>query len=706
MMSKRTQPIVALLGNPNSGKSSLFNYLTGLRQKVSNFPGVTVDKKVGLLKIGDQQITVIDFPGTYSTYPNSIDERIVTNTLANPHNPNYPDLVIYVADATQLERHMLFASQVHDLGIPMVFVLNMADLIEKNETRIDTDIIASFLECQVITVSVREGRNIAAIIDAIKDNLSQEGQPVHKLLFKMDKMEQLVASEVIRVAECQSLYQAKLIAHHYKWMDFLNQDQKSKIEAIVKKHEFVDLRGQVRETMSRFDTHERLLQGAVVRSKSETITWTEKIDNIVTNKILGPIIFFVIMLFVFQAIFTWAEYPMEWIEKGFAMSGAWVGRFLGDSWFSDLLVNGVLAGLGGILVFVPQIAILFFLITILEESGYMSRVVFMFDSIMQKFGMNGRSVVSLISSGACAIPAIMATRTISDKKERLITILVSPLISCSARLPIYAVLIGFVVPNVRFGIFQAQGLALMGLYLLGVIGVLLVSLVLKLILKGESSSFLMMELPNYKKPLWSNVLLNVKKKVESFIIGAGKIILAISVVLWFLASYGPGDAMEIAEEKAIKMSIDNNWEGAERNNHIASIKLESSYIGNMGKWIEPAIRPLGYDWKIGIALLTSFAAREVFVGTMATIYSIGSESDEMTIREKMAAEVKPGTNIKVYNAATSLSLLIFYVFALQCMSTMAVVRRETLSWKWPIIQFIFMGAMAYIGSFLVYQLMS
>ena len=486
----------------------------------------------------------------------------------------------------------------------------------------------------------------------------------------------------------------------------MNQDQKNKIEAITNKSEFVDLRGQVRETMSRFDTHESLLHGAIIRSKSEEVTWTEKIDNIVTNKIFGPIIFFVIMLFVFQSIFTWAEYPMEWIEKGFAISGVWVGKFLGSSWFSDLLVNGVIAGLGGIVVFVPQIAILFFLITILEESGYMSRVVFMFDSIMQKFGMNGRSVVSLISSGACAIPAIMATRTISDKKERLITILVSPLISCSARLPIYAVLIGFVVPNVKYGIFQAQGLALMGLYLLGVIGVLFVSLILKLILKSESSSYLMMELPNYKKPLWSNVLLNVKKKVESFIIGAGKIIMAISVVLWFLASFGPGDAMKIAEEKANTMSIENQWGDSERNNHIASVKLESSYIGYMGKWIEPAIRPLGYDWKIGIALLTSFAAREVFVGTMATIYSIGSESDEMTIREKMAAEVKPGTNIKVYNSATSLSLLVFYVFALQCMSTMAVVRRETLSWKWPIIQFIFMGAMAYIGSFLVYQLMS
>ncbi len=706
MIQHASQPIVALLGNPNSGKSSLFNFLTGLKQKVSNFPGVTVEKKIGKLQLENQTIKIIDFPGTYSVFPNSLDERIVIQSLLNPQDFNYPDLVVYVADATQLERHLLFAAQIRDLDIPMVFVLNMADLLEQNATKIDNQVISDFLNCDVLSVSVREGLNMDKIIEAIQDNLIHTSSENRKSLFRLDRVEEKVAHEVMEVIPCKNLYQAKLIAHHNGWIDFLSGDQKNKIDIIVKTNDFADLRGQIRETMSRFDTHVSILQKAVTGKVSGKVTLTEKIDSIVTHRILGPVIFFVVMLFVFQAIFSWAEYPMEWIEKGFAIGGSWTARILGDGWFSDLLVNGVLAGLGGIVVFVPQIAILFLLITILEESGYMSRVVFMFDAIMHKMGMNGRSVVSLISSGACAIPAIMATRTISDKKERLITILVSPLISCSARLPIYAVLIGFVVPDVRIGIFQAQGLAMMGLYMLGIVGVFLVSLILKFILKSESTSFLMMELPDYKTPLWGNVLMTVKKKVESFIVGAGKIIMMISVVLWFLASYGPGDNMENAEESGKELSMVNKWSEQETDNHIASLKLESSYIGIMGKWIEPAIRPLGYDWKMGIALLTSFAAREVFVGTMATIYSIGSESDEKTIREKMSAEVRPGTNEKVYDRATSLSLLIFYVFAMQCMSTLAIVRRETMSWKWPAIQFLFMGVMAYLGALLAYRLMS
>jgi len=374
---------------------------------------------------------------------------------------------------------------------------------------------------------------------------------------------------------------------------------------------------------------------------------------------------------------------------------------------SDLLVNGLLAGLGGVLVFVPQITILFFLIALLEESGYMSRVVFMFDSIMQKFGMNGRSMVALISSGACAIPAIMSTRTISNYKERLITILVSPLISCSARLPVYAVLIGFVVPDTKFlGVFNYQGLAFMGLYLLGIVGVIFSSLFFKKILKSDTASFLMIELPNYKPPIWTNVFLSVKEKVSSFVIGAGKIIIFISIALWFLASYGPGTSISDSSALAKNVATEKNLDEIQKSNLIASYKLESSYIGHLGKWIEPAIKPLGFDWKIGIALLTSFAAREVFVGTMATIYSIGSESDELTIRQKMAAEIRPGSNIKVYNPATALSLLVFYVFAMQCMSTLAVTKKETQSWKWPIIQFAFMGVLAYLGAFLTYQALS
>ena len=504
-----------------------------------------------------------------------------------------------------------------------------------------------------------------------------------------------------------SLYSAKVIAHHYKWLSHIDQAQKAKIKVITEQSAFNDLNLQVRETMDRYNHFAPIVRETIKITKTGKKTVTDKIDDIITNRVWGPFIFFAIMFLMFQAIYSWSSVPMDLIESGFAKAGNLVSNNLPEGWWTDLLVNGLLAGLGGVLVFIPQIAILFFLISMLEESGYMSRAVYMFDIIMRKFGMNGRSMVALISSGACAIPAIMSTRTISDPKERLITILVSPLISCSARLPVYAVLVGFVVPNtVVLGIFNAQGLVFMGLYLLGIVGALVSALVLKIILRSDNSSFLMIELPNYKPPIWKNVLLTVKEKVTSFVVEAGKIIVLISIILWFLASYGPGNSMAEAVSKAETVSVEKNLSEQEKDNLIASYKIESSYIGILGHSIEPAIRPLGFDWKMGIAILTSFAAREVFIGTMATIYSIGSDNDEQTLRQKMASEKRPGSEINVYNPATSLSLLVFYVFAMQCMSTLAIVKRETNTWKWPIVQFVFMSVLAYVGSFLVYQLMS
>ncbi|KXK38875.1 MAG: ferrous iron transport protein B [Saprospiraceae bacterium] len=700
-------PVIALFGNPNSGKSSLFNFLTGLRQKVSNFPGVTVDKKLGKLTLEDHTTaTVIDYPGTYSVFPNSSEEKIVVNALTNENYDFYPDLALYIADATQLERHLLFASQIRDLGIPMIFILNMADLLREEGSTIDADKIADFLQCEVITVSMRKNENTIAIKKAISKILTGPKPAQPAPLYPMTEVENRVAAEVQQLLGIKNKYQAKIIAHHFRWLTHISVEQKAQIEDIVNKHGFVDLTAQVNETMTRFDRHGHLVRQAVNKIHSDHLTLTDRIDAIITHKVFGPIVFFLIMLFVFQAIFSWAEWPMTWIENGFAIAGSGILRVLGDGWWADLLVNGVLAGLSGVLVFIPQIAILFFLIGILEESGYMSRVVYMFDSIMQRFGMNGRSMVALISSGACAIPAIMSTRTISNQKERLITIMVSPLISCSARLPVYAILVGFVVPAERIGIFQLQGLAFMGLYLLGILGALAAAYIMKKVVKGDAPSYLMIEMPNYKPPQWSNVWMTVKTKVGSFITEAGRIILLISIVLWFLASYGPGQSMQQAEENALAISTEQQLDENATENLIAAQKLESSYIGHIGKWIEPAIKPLGYDWKIGIALMTSFAAREVFVGTMATIYSIGSESDEMTIRQKMAAELKPGTNQKMYDRATALSLLIFYVFAMQCMSTLAVTKKETNTWKWPVIMFTYMGVMAYVGAFIAYQIFS
>jgi len=706
-MSKTGSFNIALLGNPNSGKSSLFNFLTGMRQDVSNFPGVTVDKKKGsfTLKNG-KEASIIDFPGTYSVYPNSTEEKLVINVLTDQNNRNRPDLVVYVADITQLERHLLFATQIIDMGFPMLFVLNMIDLVEKTGSTINVSVLEEYLHVPVICVSVRNHQNLDELKLKINELSENTLTPDEKPLYELTDIESFVASRVKKHLDTENMYVAKITAHHYKWLKFLKDSQRAYISDIIIRSGFNDLKIQVQETMQRYDSYSDVVKKTILSQSKSSKTVTDTIDEWITHRFFGLVFFFLIMLFVFQSIYAWAAYPMDWIESGFAASGAWMSEILPDVWWADLIINGLLAGLGGVLVFVPQIAILFFLVSILEESGYMSRVVFMFDSIMQKFGMNGRSMVALISSGACAIPAIMSTRTISNPKERLITILVSPLVSCSARLPVYAVLIGFAVPDIKvFGFLNLQGLAFMGLYLLGIVGALGSSLFFKKILKSDSGSFLMIELPDYKPPIWKNVLISVKEKVFAFVYGAGKIIIFISVVLWFLASFGPGDALKNAELKANEVSMADHLSEEEKNNLIAAYKIEASYIGHMGKWIEPAIDPLGFDWKIGIALLTSFAAREVFVGTMATIYSIGSDNDEKTIRQKMAAEVRPGTDIKMYTPATSMALLVFYVFAMQCMSTLAIVKRETNTWKWPIVQFLFMSAMAYVGAFVVYQLM-
>jgi ferrous iron transport protein B len=419
------------------------------------------------------------------------------------------------------------------------------------------------------------------------------------------------------------------------------------------------------------------------------------------------VIFVALMLFLFQALFAWSGWPMDGIEWFFATLGEGIRDYLPAGWLADLAVDGIIAGLGGVLVFVPQIALLFFFITILEEVGYMARAAYLFDSLMQKFGLNGRSVVALISGHACAIPAIMSTRTIANWKERLLTILVTPLTSCSARIPVYVILISFAVPDDSFLGFGYQGLAFAGLYFLGIASAMFSALIFKLILKTEERSFLMLEMPDYRSPVWRNVGITVWQKVKTFIVEAGKIILLISIVLWGLSSYGPPAKMAEAEASAAIIVQENGLSGDDAADVYAGEKLEASYAGHIGKFIEPVIRPLGYDWKIGIALFTSFAAREVFVGTMATIYSVGSAGDdELRIRDRMAEEINPVTGEPVYNQATAWSLLVFYVFAMMCMSTLAVTKRETGGWKWPIIQFTFMTTLAYVSAMAVYQVLA
>lgn len=700
----KSEAKIALIGNPNSGKSSLFNHFTGLRQRIGNFPGVTVDKKVGTIKIQDHTVDLIDLPGTYSLYPNSKDEKIVIDILSNPKDANYPDLIVYIADVNNLERHLLLATQILDLQIPMVLCINMMDLSDQNPETLSAN-LKKHLNIPVVCVSSKTKENL----EVLENNISQfvkngsAGFLREKPYYQLTKTESQLAESLQE--KNGNPYRAKLIGHHYEWLSHLSQEEKTSIASKVQSSGFENIKLQIHETLKRFNQFSEV--GKIESTSNKNLRFSEKLDSFITHRVWGPLLFFVIMFVMFQSIYAWSEWPMTFIEESFASLGQLIQNNMQDHWFRSLLVDGVIAGLGGIVIFIPQITILFLLIAFLEEVGYMSRAVFMFDGVMRRFGLNGRSIVALVSSGACAIPAIMSTRTISNWKERLTTIMVAPLISCSARIPVYAVLVGFVVPSTTvLGIFNAQGLVFMGLYLLGIVAALVSAWVFKLILKSDEPSYLMIELPQYKTPIWKNIFYTVKEKVVTFIVEAGKVIFVISIVLWFLASYGPGEKMQLAEQNAKTEASAQSMDADDTENLIASYRLESSYAGHLGKLIEPTIAPLGFDWKMGIALISSFAAREVFVGTMATIYSIGNTDDELTIREKMAGEINPVTKLPVYNMATSLSLLIFYVFALQCMSTLAVTKRETKSWKWPAIQFTYMGVLAYLGSLIVFQILS
>jgi ferrous iron transport protein B len=704
-----TEYIVGLVGNPNSGKSSLFNQLTGLRQKVGNFPGVTVDKKTGFVTVGDKDITIVDYPGTYSLHPTTQDERVVLNVLSNKDNSSYPNAIVYVADILNLEKHLLLFTQLQDLKIPTILALTMSDLAERKGLEINQTTLSKSLDCDVVLISNRTGQGLEELKSKLaKFDSKKDYSEAIKPFYQLTKEEKKIATAIQKEFKLDTPYQALLWMHHQEKLPFLTDEQRQKIIQIGEANHYESVKGKIQETLWRFSKFTPIVEKSIKKTKTEQTGLTDKVDKIVMHPVIGPAIFFMLMLLVFQAIFTWSSIPMDWIEQGIGALGSWTKQMLPAGWFNDLLTDGIIAGLGGVLVFIPQIAILFLLISILEEIGYMARAVVMFDKIMQKFGLNGRSIVALISGGACAIPAVMSARTISNWKERLITIMVTPLISCSARIPVYIVLIGFVVPSFSvLGIFNSQALAFMGLYLLGIFSALGSAFVFKLILKNRDRSFLTIQLPDYRIPEFRNIGLTVWEKVKTFTLEVGKIIIVLSIALWFLGTYGPSNKMALAEKEAIEIATEKNFSAIERDDLIASKTLEASYIGHLGKFIEPSIRPLGYDWKIGIALITSFAAREVFVGTMATIYSIGSaEGDDdfnYAIRDKMAKEVNPITGEPIYTMATSLSLLLFYVFAMQCMSTLAVVKRETNSWKWPIIQFTFMTVLAYLSAFIAYQ---
>lgn len=695
---------IALVGNPNTGKTSLFNQLTGLKQKVGNYPGITVDKKIGKCKISKNlSAEIIDLPGTYSLNPTTLDEKIVLDTLLNKENDKYPDLVIVVAEVENLKRNLFLFSQIKDLNIPTILAINMADQMNRKGISVDVEKLKEELKAEVFLISCRKNIGIDKLKNEIENYKNWNTDTIAKISGKIDAD---FFNDIKTSFTKDSLYKSWLLITQQQYCDFLTAEQHSKINSFKSKTEKIK-KYQHKETIYRYQVINEILKKAYKVDGSVATDLRSKLDRILTHRIFGYIIFISVLLVIFTSIFEWANFPMDLIDGVFANLSVLVKNNLPEGVFTNLIAEGVIPGIGGVVIFIPQIAILFLFISVLEETGYMSRVVFLMDKIMRKFGMSGKSVIPLISGTACAIPAIMATRNIGDWKERLITILVIPFVTCSARLPVYAILIAIIIPDQRvLGIFNLQGLTLLALYLLGFSASILSAILLHNVLKIKHKSLFVIEMPNYKVPSIKNVFYEVVEKTKAFIFGAGKIILAISIVLWFLASNGP-ETFKNAQQFVTSQEENANLPKEDLQKKIASYKLEHSYIGAMGKSIEPVIKPMGYDWKIGIALISSFAAREVFVGALATIYSVENKGEDVgTIKERMAAEVNPISGEKRFNFATGMSLLLFYAFAMQCIGTLAIVKRETKSWKWPILQFTGMGVLAYIIATIAFNILN
>ena len=691
---------VALIGNPNVGKTSVFNQLTGLNQQVGNYPGITVEKKIGFCKLPNNiKANILDLPGTYSLNASSIDENVVIELLLNKNDKLYPDVALVVTDVENLKRNLLLFTQIKDLEIPTILVINMADRMKFKGITLDIPYLEEHLKTKIALISSRKGYGIDELKNLIVSYRTISSEPC----LNASVIDPDYFNSLRKAFPNQLLYKLWLVITQD--VNFLNLERNEIRSSFTKSHSDLK-RLQQKETIKRYQFINDVLKEGLKIDASVARDYRSRLDRVLTHKVWGYVIFFLILFVIFQSIFEWSKIPMDFIDASFASLSTLAAEELPAGVLTNLISQGIIPGIGGILIFIPQIAFLFMFISILEESGYMSRVVFLMDKIMRKFGLSGKSVVPLISGTACAIPAIMATRNIENWKERLITILVTPFTTCSARLPVYAIIIALVIPDNRvFGFMNMQGMTLMLLYLLGFGMAIFSAYILNKILKIKGKTYFVVEMPNYKLPLFKNVGINVIEKTKAFIFGAGKIILAISIVLWFLASYGPGEKFNNAEKIVAENTINNPLPEAEFENAVASQKLENSYIGIMGKAIEPAISPLGYDWKIGIAIISSFAAREVFVGTLATIYSVGGSDNEVTIKNKMAAEINPVTGEKIFNFASGISLLLFYAFAMQCASTLAVTKKETNSWKWPAGQLIFMSGFAYVVALIAYQIL-
>jgi len=692
---------VALIGNPNTGKTSVFNQLTGLKQQVGNYPGITVEKKLGFCKLTNTiKANILDLPGTYSLNASSIDENVVIELLLNKNDKLFPDIAVVITDVENLKRNLLLFTQIKDLEIPTILVINMADRMKSKGISLNITHLEEQLKTKIVLVSTRKGYGIDELKNQIVDYKSLSTEPC----LNASSIDEEYFNKLRKAFPNQLLYKLWLVITQD--VNFLNLERNEIRNSFTKSHSDLK-RLQQKETIKRYQFINDTLKIGLTIDSTNATDLRSKLDKVLTHKIFGYAIFFAILLLIFQSIFDWSSVPMDFIDATFADLANYAKTHLSEGEFTNLICEGIIPGIGGIVIFIPQIAFLFMFISVLEESGYMSRVVFLMDKIMRRYGLSGKSVVPLISGTACAIPAIMSARNIENWKERLITILVTPFITCSARLPVYAILIALIIPNKRlFGVFSLQGATLMILYLLGFGMAIFSAYILNKILKVKTKTYFVVEMPNYKLPLFKNVAINVIEKTKSFVFGAGKIILAISIILWYLGSHSSNTSFKNAEKIVAEKAKSEGkvLEKSELENLASTYKLENSYIGKIGKTIEPAIRPLGYDWKIGIAVVTSFAAREVFVGTLATIYSVGNNNDDSTIKSKMQADVR-SDGTKIFNFATGVSLLLFYAFAMQCASTLATTKKETNTWKWPIIQLVFMSGFAYITALIAYQIL-
>jgi ferrous iron transport protein B len=689
---------VALIGNPNTGKSSVFNHLTGLNQKTGNYPGITVEKRQGVCKLPrGVKATVLDLPGTYSLNASSLDENVVIELLLNKNDKDYPDVAVVVSDVENLKRNLLLFTQIKDLNIPTILVINMSDRMRRKGIRIDAEGLAQMLHTKVALISARKNEGVQQLKEYIAAYKNISTEPC----LSIEQIDPEYFGSLSQTFPKQSLYKLWMVITQD--VNFARVERKKmEVEGAthIRTTSFLK-RLQQKETIKRYQFINGVLKECYIKDLRQATDLRGRLDRILTHRIWGFVIFFTILLSIFQALYDWSSVPMDFIDVQFAHFSDWAKTNI-PSWLApNLIAEGIIPGLGGIVIFVPQIAMLFLFISILEETGYMSRVVFITDRLMRRFGLSGKSVIPLISGTACAIPAIMATRNIENWKERLVTILVTPFTTCSARLPVYLILISLIIPNERILGANMQGLVLMFFYLLGFAMALLAAFILHKTMPTNQTSYFVVEMPNYRIPLLKNVFITIVEKTKSFVLEAGKIILAISILLWVLASNGPGEAFKNAPEI---VSAQEHVTEANFNQKLNAYKLEHSYLGRIGKGIEPLIQPLGYDWKIGIAIVSSFAAREVFVGTLATIYNVG-DAEEETIKNRMAAETyADGT--PVFTLASGLSLMVFYAFAMQCMSTLAIVRKETNSWRWPSIQLVVMTAVAYLGALLTFQYFS